>query len=76
MRAITYMRYVHDSKNYETKKELHFSTYPTMAFFTKVTLAGLLKMRLDKENYMDSEKVEQLTGYAEKVLYSIHVESP
>lgn len=76
MRAITLMRYVHDGKNYENKKGLHFSTYPTMAFFVKVTLAALLKMRLDKENFMDADKVKELTGYAEKVLYSIHIESP
>ena len=76
MKAITLMRYVHDGKNYENKKGLNFSTYPTMAFFVKVTLAALLKMRLDKENFMDADKVKELTSYAEKVLYSIHIESP
>ena len=35
MRAITLIRYVHDNRNYVNKKKLHFSTYPSMAFFAK-----------------------------------------
>lgn len=70
------MRYVYENKNYENKKTLHYCIFPSIMFFVKERLLDLIKMKNNIElNLMSKSRVLELTGYAEDVLYSIHLDS-